>query len=153
MCLRKYFCKWFCKPDLPDDMPEPAYLEEVDLSRLIGELNSLSAGTPVYLTDRQYKTTSVIELQRYLKYDLTDKQQYVHEYYDCDDYSFSLLGSINNPAWGMLPFGVIWVVRDNQPPHACNIFVDDNYKIWCVEPQNDEVFDLPDDWKPYLIMI
>jgi len=31
--------------------------------------------------------------------------------------------------------------------------IDDKHEVFIVEPQNDSVFEMPDDWNAYLVMI
>jgi hypothetical protein len=71
---------------------------------------------------------------------------------DCDDFSFHLMGSIHNVDWGALPFGIVWLSKPGGN-HAVNLFIDSDHKTWLIEPQNDEYFDCPVDWVPYLIII
>lgn len=133
-------------------IPAPQYLEGIGYSELRSILKAEFPSIALHLSDRDYKTTSKTELERFMKHDLTDARQYIAEYYDCDDFSYTLMGAISNPEWGALPFGILWA---NIPggAHAVNCFVDKKRQVWIVEPQNDSIFACPDNWAPYFIVM
>jgi len=106
----------------------------------------------IYLSDKEYKTTILSELKRFLRQDDTDKYTYISEYLDCDDFSYRLHGQLSIPEWSSLVFGILWA-DTGTGGHAVNIFMDSNDDIWIVEPQNDKIFPIPDGWKPWVIMI
>ena len=158
MCL-DWLCSKLCQKwnEYPQ-IPPPQGLVPIDFSELYTLLRSEFEYTAIYMADNNYKTCSIQELQRFLKDDITDSWQYVPEYWDCDDASFSLMGRLSNPDWGMLPFGVMYVVIEEDENskvagHAVNIFVDKNRNILIIEPQNDQIMLLPDNWRPYLIVM
>ena len=146
--------EWLCGVlgcDVPvSDITPPNYLEEIGFSEVDTILKAEFPDATILLSDNKYNTTTKEELQRFLKNDITDKWQYVSEYMDCDDYSWSVLGRISNPDWGCLPFGYVWT-NTSTGSHAVNIFIDNNREVWIIESQTDAVFKCPNDWKPYLI--
>ena len=71
---------------------------------------------------------------------------------NCDDFSFALMGSVSNPDWGALPFGIVWTTTPSGL-HAVNCFIDKNREVWIIEPQNDNIFKCPPDWDPLFIVI
>jgi hypothetical protein len=147
-------CKnWLRKKICSTDIPKPSGLEDIDINEIYSLLFSQFPDAQLLLSDKNYKTTNKEELEKYLKYDLTDIDTYENEYYDCDDFSFSLMGGISNPIWGSLSFGIIWVKKDNNSFHALNIFIDSDRRIWMVEPQNDKIFEFPDNWATVLVII
>ena len=107
---------------------------------------------PILLSDEDYKTTTKEELIRYLSEDTTNDYPYISEWYDCNNFSYTLMGRLSNPDWGCLPFGILWT---DTPlgGHAVNCFVDYNRDVWIVEPQSDEVFELPDNWEPWIVIM
>ena len=135
-----------------NNMPIPQQLEELNINEVNTILRAEFPSAKIYISDNKYKTTTIEELRGYLRYDLTNKNIYIPEYYDCDNFSYTLMGSLSNPIWGCLAFGILWTTTDNGN-HAVNIFIDNERNIWIVEPQTDSVFHLPDDWIPYLVMI
>lgn len=154
MC-REFICKLLgCKEiqEQETNIPEPFYLENIDYNEVSTILKAEFPIARLYLSDNKYKTTTIDELRNYLRFDLTDKNRYVPEYYDCDDFSYALMGSLSNPSWGCLPFGILWTSTSNSN-HAVNCFIDNNRKVWIIEPQTDAVFELPEYWTPYLVMM
>ncbi len=108
-------------------------------------------GDRIYFSDSRYLMVPQDEVERLLNWDATDGFIYVPELYDCDNYSFRLWGQINSlPEWAGLSLGIIWF---SDPPHAMNVFVDVEGRVWLIEPQSDDIFEKPSDGKAYLIMM
>lgn len=74
------------------------------------------------------------------------------ESFDCDDYAYVLMGrerewyGLNSPSTSGSAFG--WISGDlrlhNETDwnyHAMNVFIDNNKKVWVIEPQTNEIFD------------
>ena len=151
MGIRSWLCRHLCK--IKEDSFKPQYLEHIGFTEIYTILQAEYPDTPIYIGDRDYKTIPLAELKKYLRHDDTDRHSYVDEYYDCDDFSFRLMGNLSNSSWGSLPFGIIWVQTETGGAHAVNVFIDNNREIWIVEPADDRVFHTPEGWKPYLIII
>jgi len=150
--IKKYLCNALSCCEESASLSPPKYLEDVDSSEVYTILKAEFPNANILLSDSKYKTTTKVEYERYIKYDVTDKWKYVSQYYDCDDFSFSIMGRMSNPDWGALTFGIVWTQTSNGA-HAVNCFIDHNREVWIVEPQNDNVFKLPSDWNPYLIIM
>ncbi len=141
MCLKK------------SKLPRPLGLEDITSAEIADVLKQNCYKANIYLSDSIYSTTSIDELIRFLKADDTNEYRYVSEYYDCDDFSFRLMGQVHSVEWGALPFGIVWLTKENNVNHAVNIFIDDEHEIWLIEPQNDNIFELPTGWIPYLVIL
>ena len=70
---------------------------------------------------------------------------YIKEKNDCDNFSFILYGNFleytykYNISYSYL-FGVIYAHNFNSNlNHLINFFVDDQYTVYCIEPQNDKI--------------
>jgi hypothetical protein len=133
-------------------IPPPQYLEDIDYAEVYSILKAEFPDAIIYLSDRNFKTTTKTELERFLNHDLIDIRQYISEYYDCDDFSYALMGAISNPEWGALPFGIVWADIPGGA-HAINCFIDNDRQVWIIEPQNDSVFVRPSDWHPYFVVM
>jgi hypothetical protein len=133
-------------------LPKPEGLVDINSTTITAILQSACAHAIVLLSDSVYSTCPVDELRRFLKDDDTNEYRYVSEYYDCDDFSYRLMGQIHNVEWGALPFGILWV-KTAQGNHAVNIFIDEDHIMWVIEPQTDEVYLMPSSWIPYLVII
>jgi hypothetical protein len=98
----------------------------------------------VYLSDRIYLKYTVAEIHRFLSQDKTSFREYLPEYYDCDDFSKTLLGNAAVDLPGC-PIGIIWYYGTDPNGkfygHSVNIFYDaDGDRILLIEPQNDKMY-------------
>ena len=88
---------------------------------------SMRADTYYWLIDKE-------ERIRFLAQDQTDKEKYVSEIYDCDDFSFRLMGMVSQPGWSDIPLFIGW-----SRTHGYNIFIDTDRIVWFIEPQTDKL--------------
>lgn len=107
--------------------------------------------TGLWLNDGDYSTYSMATLKAFLKADNTDSFKYIKEGFDCDDFAKVLLGrekewydfsqKERGSCFGYVR-GDIRKYDPNTPSyHAMNIYIDENRKVWLVEPQTDEFFE------------
>jgi len=151
MCI-EWLKKKICTPECDIDPPSPK--EDMNHSEVYTILRAeLGDECKIYLSDVDYKTTTKEEIQRFLANDDTNLYNYIGEYYDCDDFSFRLHGKLSVPGWGDLTFGIFWVGMPGGGGHAVNIFIDSDSKVWCVEPQTDDIYELPKEWVPWLVVM
>jgi len=148
----EWFCKRFCKCTGTKLSP-PRFLEDIDFNEVTTLLKSIAPDAARVLVDADYKTTTVTEFKRFIKHNKVDMEQYVSEYFDCDDFSFALKGAISNPDWGALTFGIVFAYPPRGGAHALNFFIDNEGIFWLVEPQTDKVFKPTDKWKIYYLMM
>jgi len=93
----------------------------------------------IYLSDQKYKLISVGKLKEFLAQDKTDEMKYKAERFDCDNFSYRLMGYIQD--WNAdLAFGIIWITGKNYS-HALNCFISNERKFYLVEPQSDAVYE------------
>jgi hypothetical protein len=137
----------------PKGLPPPADLEDISAAEIQDILKQRFNTTLILLSDSIYSTTNILELKRFLTSDDTSEYRYVSEYYDCDDFSYRLMGQVHNVEWGALPFGIVWLTKEDKVNHALNIFIDNDHEIWLIEPQNDVYFVCPTAWIPYIVII
>jgi hypothetical protein len=145
MCIKYFYEKQY-------GITPPNDLKVITYEELYSLLYSEFKCDTIELSDKKYKTAPFSEYIRFLEYDDTDNMIYIIDDYDCDDFSVRLHGNIKIPKWSALAFGEMWVKTPNYN-HAINVFVDNDFKVWCVEPQNDKVFVLPNDWKVLRVKI
>lgn len=139
-----------------DRIPAPKGLEKRSKKQvheiLKKQIPSWDAQKPaVYLADYDYWVTSKSEIERFLAQDKTDLGEYISERHDCDDFSFELLGAISTPGWGDLAFFLVWGGR-----HAYNAFIDENDKLWFIEPQSDAIIEpdeAPSNFRPPFLVV
>jgi len=108
-------------------------------------------GSKVYFKDSRYLLVPMDQVERLLNWDGTDEFAYVSEQYDCDNYELRLWGQVNSlPEWAGISLGMVWF---SEPAHALNFFVDVEGKVWLIEPQSDTIFEKPQGWEAFLIML
>jgi len=140
-------------------LPSPNGLTPINQKTIATVISKIAPTCTILYSDSIYSTTSIDELKRFLRDDKTNEYRYISEYYDCDDYSFRLMGQIHCVEWGALPFGIMWVVimigtdRKKWKQHAVNCFIDKDNKFWLVEPQTDQITEVPSNYKIFFIMI
>ena len=88
----------------------------------------------VKLGDPKFKLCHYDDIAVFLAQDDTNKMGYVAQETDCDDFAFRLKGQFSVPNWSGLCLGIIWTER-----HALNFCVDEEKRIWFIEPQLDEL--------------
>ncbi len=145
MCLNYFFEK-------KHGITKPTNTQEMTNIELYSFLYSEFKCDVIELSDKKYKTAPFTEYERFLRYDETDKLIYTSEWFDCDDFSVRLHGNITIPYWSALAFGELWV-KTPSGGHAVNLFIDNDREVWIVEPQNDKIFKMPDDWEAFRIEI
>jgi len=106
-----------------------------------------------FMSDEQYGLTSGAEMAGFLAEDRTNKFEYVNDLYDCDDFSYRLMGNLSVGKAARLALGIMWVVMGDGQGHALNVFVDDKLTVWCIEPQTDQIFKKPADWRVSVVMM
>ena len=108
------------------DFPKP--LGSVNYAQVFGLLSNISE--EVHVSDSIFSTTSVSEAEKFVKETKVNMDKYIAEGHDCDNFSYALEGYWSK---GLLsyPFGIAWT-----DSHAFNVFIDDQNKIWIVEPQS-----------------
>jgi len=142
-----------CFSFFKDKVDKPDPLEDVDHTEIMTVLRAeMGEDCMIYLSDRDYQVTSKEEIENFLALDDTDKRKYLSEYHDCDDFSYRLHGQFSVPGWSGLAFGILWAGVPGGG-HAINCFVDNDKEVWIIEPQNDKIFKLPDDWEPWIVFM
>jgi hypothetical protein len=84
----------------------------------------------IYISDATFDVSTIEDCKAY---SATFKHQpYLAEGHDCDNFSFAEMGYYSQGLWS-LPFGIFW-----SSTHAFNFFIDDQKRLWIVEPQTNE---------------
>lgn len=99
------------------------------------------ADTQFYMSDSTYLLADYDDIALFLAQDQTNKIDYVAEDFDCDNFSYRLMGQFSVPEWSKLAFGIVW-----SNLHALNCVIDETGKFWYVEPQTDEILEELKDW-------
>jgi len=98
----------------------------------------LGKACQLFLVDKKYKVPTLENMKKFLKEDKTDLYKYIPEFFDCDDFSFRLMGQFSIPGWSDITFGIA-----TSMVHAYNVLValdsDNEMQVYLVEPQTDEL--------------
>lgn len=121
-----------------------------EIYRIISEQLNLKHN--ILISDRNYGCYPRVEAERFLSSDSVDKLKYAKERFDCDDFALVLAGrekewfATGEGEYGS-SFGIVHgdirkkVTDTKARPHAVNFFIDDEGKLWLVEPQTDEIME------------
>lgn len=116
---------------------ERKLIEHTEVRKLLEE-----AGQNGFMElDLKYYVPLMKETLRFLEEDKTDQENYVKEYYDCDDFARRLWGQLAIKGWADTTFGIAW-----SEVHMYNmLIVQDEAKksfiVRIVEPQSDALLD------------
>ena len=131
-----------CECEKQELVPQLTFSGEMDIYELSSILIDKFPDTPIYLPDSLYKLCSIQDVKRFLEWDNTDKQKYLAEMHDCDDFAYRLKGQISIYPWSAIPFGIVWTNI-----HALNIVVLSDKEIYFVEPQSDKILETLEPWQ------
>ena len=104
----------------------------------------------IKLADQTYRETILADIKDMLLQDKTDQELYVTEDFDCDDFAFALMGVFHKDRiTAAMPIFITWVLTE-MGGHALLSFY---YKgeVIMIEPQTDELFFPPLNWKLILV--
>ena len=126
-------CDWFKKKERVGLGP-PVSTKEISSTDLRSILEWMAPNAALFLSDRIYRLCHTEDVKRFLAQDATDREKYQAERFDCDDFSYRLMGQFSVPDWSDLTIGIVWT-----NVHALNCVVDEDRQFWFVEPQTDEL--------------
>jgi len=121
-----------------DDMPED--WQQVDNTFIVEKLIEHFPYAKLYISDRYYWVCPKQTIRDFLAMDDTDKEKYIYESHDCDDFSFRLMGQFHKKPYSALAFGIAW-----SNVHAYNVVVVTEEGVFLVEPQTDALIPFTDD--------
>jgi hypothetical protein len=117
--------------------------KQVDGNYIFSILNQVvPAATHIYISDSIYWLCTKQDIETFMAMDATNKEKYVPEEHDCDDFSYRLMGQLSTSEWSGIAFGIVWTDK-----HALNCLIDTDGKFWFVEPQTDTLKDKLDNWQ------
>lgn len=94
----------------------------------------------IHYADNVYKTCSFSEMVEWLAIDGTAVRKfYKTEIYDCDDFAKRTAGNMATQENANIALFVVW-----SSIHAFNAFVDNDKKVWYIEPQTGIIIDPKD---------
>ncbi len=105
-------------------------------------INAKLPGVDLFLSDDIYHTCSKDALIAELGLADAHTLKYLANDFDCDDFSYRLMGDMSYPPWSVLPFGIVWT-----SVHALNCFIDDQGVFYFVEPQTNKISQELEGWQ------
>ena len=124
------------------EMLQSTSTKRIDMPDLYTVLYEKWPSANIFLSDNYYRLCSTEDIKAFLAQDKTNRCQYEAERFDCDDFSYRLLGQFSIPEWSDLALGIVWTNL-----HALNLFVDENKGVWFLEPQEDKIQEKLSDWQ------
>lgn len=128
---------------------------QTDYPTIEETLKKFAPKSKMQITDWFYNLTDNKTINNLLWLNITSHREWQKEKYDCEDFSFSLMGIFRNlvPNFAV---GIVFVDRaKHKDKHALNFFIDDKLRIFYIEPQSNEIMFAPlkKDYRPYFWMI
>jgi len=105
----------------------------------------------IFISDTKYMIPRLADIIEFLKINIFKFRQYVPDRFDCDNYSFSLMGMSTNVLSGYA-IGIIWVNTGRGSKHALNFFIEKDKQITYIEPQTNKIF-RDKNYRPYFVVI
>jgi len=119
---------------------------------LIKLMTASVAGCPFHLADNYYRPVDESLIKQILETDKTNREQYVAEDFDCDDFTFKLMGIFHQDTrTAAMPIFITWVVRTDKQAHAVISYYTNNGTVMIIEPQNDNIYSVPAGWQLILL--
>ena len=107
----------------------------LEIRELLEQLPCWTVNSDFKRADKSYKLVNTEALNVFLASNGVSDAKYTAEVFDCDDFSFALMGAVTQ--WDAdLAFGIVWIEG-----HTLNWCVDENKHVWFVEPQSDKIFE------------
>lgn len=130
-------CFWK-KPITEPETIEPTSTKRANIADIYNIVKGVYPSCNLYLSDGDYLLCSYDDIAFFLAQDETNKFEYSAEDYDCDDFSYRLMGQFSIPKWSDLCLGICWTQT-----HAFNCFITEDKDLLFIEPQTDEISDTP----------
>ena len=121
--------------EIYNTQPIPKLSGQVSYSELTAAFSGKTQ--KLLLSDMVYDLIDKASMIEFLAWDKTNDYKYTANYFDCDDFSYRLMGQASTPAWAGIAFGIAW-----STTHAFNVFMASDKKIYIIEPQSDKIIPL-----------
>ena len=103
------------------------------------------------MADQEYDEADVLVIMQILEQDKTDLEKYKAEQFDCDDFAYRLMGVFHQDLrTAAMPIFITWVGMPDGYGHAVLSYYKAG-KVKIIEPQNDLVSVVPQEWSLLLL--
>ena len=129
--------------------PLPAVVRaEISYGDLAELFNNKFPDIPYFISDSTKYLCDIEDIQAFLEQDATNRLTYVTERFDCDDFTYRLMGQFSIPGWSEIAKGIIWTDK-----HALLGCVDANRDFWYIEPQSDSIQSKLESWQGSILKV
>lgn len=141
-CLQKLDLTYTARPNVG---------EGIDSEKITEIVRKTLNPSYIQVPDRTYVCTTASDIKPFLNFNLVNTMTYRTEVFDCDDFAHCLYSDVRK--WiastdikSPLAFGYVHGdIRKSEDdttsfPHAVNFFIDQEGKVWLIEPQSDKIF-------------
>ena len=143
--MRAPFVRKWHQPQ-PDTAEDKVYLSADEVRSIVTQQLSgkFNRSFQLYLADGQYFCPSLEDAQEIIDNSAVDRNTWVEERFDCDDFAHVLKSHFAEAAYAdgtrraAHCFGIVWGMLPGA--HAINWMINADGKLRFVEPQSDEVF-------------
>jgi hypothetical protein len=108
----------------------PTFMNVRDMNWAIGNAIVYFAYT-IILDSRKYGIDAEDVARVIAHNQWVSNQEYIADFYDCDNFAVALLSVFNQRSLSSFAFGIA-----HSPTHAFNVFLDRDLVLWVVEPQH-----------------
>ena len=142
---------------------EPVIFTAQEIVQIVNQtFGDRAEGCDFKLSDQKYYAAKLTDIQVVLQQTKIDELPYIIEEetgveaYDCDNFASALMGAFQcdpyKPEWratgkqAVFECWVWWKDNDKTYGHALNCAILESRKFVFIEPQNDRIFDVPENW-------
>lgn len=120
--------------------PPVKAINSEEVYKLMEKKGWVNRGRPPmwFVLDSEFILPTEEEVQDIIKADRTEKQVYVPNSGDCDNYAFELRHAFGRRGWAV---GMIAIDTGKPPLHAIFFYINDERELVAIEPQNDKRFE------------
>lgn len=151
-----------------------AYRNQFKISFFQEPIPGFFIGNIFRFADTYYQETNLNTMGEVLRADLTDREKWIRQFRDCDDFTFSLMGAFHhNGITAGMPIFITWVLvlpedvaasrwrralywfkvvigaQEPQGHALLSYYINGDVKL--IEPQTDQVYNVPDNYRLLLL--
>ena len=156
----KFMRRWHVPASPGKPAAQKVFITSAELRELVAKQlgKKLSKNFGFYISDAKYYCPPVKDARDIIKKSGVDRNTWVADKFDCDDFAHVLKGHFSEAAYKngnrrkAHCLGVVW--GSLPGPHAINWMVNADLKLRFVEPQNDTIyFPKPKDKDIYFMLV
>ena len=120
-----------------DDLRKKLGKKKVPTLKSIVRKATRCSSRHIYIPDKCMDLVNENDAREFLSQNLTDRELYVKELFDCDDYARNVYNDARN--YGLEVLGKNWAWAEIWiRGHALNLYVTTDLKVVFIEPQTDK---------------